>query len=46
MISTGDHSSHEAVNPIVLFAKEAIGGAVFGLVIGWIFYRILKLILL
>ena len=42
MLPSGDHSSHGEVNPIGLFAQEAIGGIIFGFIIGWIFYKLLK----
>tara|TARA_B100002051_G_scaffold273126_1_gene311277 strand:+ start:236 stop:1498 length:1263 start_codon:yes stop_codon:yes gene_type:complete len=34
--------SHGEVSPAILFIQEAIGGIVFGLIIGWCFYRLLK----
>jgi len=37
---TGRHAS--ATNIGLLFLQEAVGGTVFGLVIGWIAYRLLK----
>ena len=42
MLPNGDHSSHGEVSPIGLFAQEAIGGIIFGVIIGWVFYRLLK----
>ena len=36
--------SHGEVSPAILFIQEAIGGIVFGLIIGWCFYRLLKTI--
>jgi len=42
MLPSGDHSSHGEVNPIMLFMQEAAGGIIFGLLVGWIFYRLLK----
>lgn len=37
---TGQHASAGHIG--LLFLEEAVGGAVFGLVIGWIAYRLLK----
>ena len=42
MLPTGGHNAHGDVNPIVLFAQEAIGGIIFGALLGYIFYRLLK----
>ena len=42
MLSTGHHDSHGETGPIVLFIQEAVGGIVFGFIIGWVFYRLLK----
>tara|TARA_Y100001970_G_scaffold93845_1_gene118324 strand:- start:551 stop:1810 length:1260 start_codon:yes stop_codon:yes gene_type:complete len=42
MLPTGNHSSHGEFSPIGLFAQEAIGGIIFGFIIGWIFYKLLK----
>lgn len=36
------HSSTTIGSVIVLFAQEAIGGVAFGLVIGWVAYRLIK----
>ena len=40
-MATGHHTTYIS-DAISLFATETIGGAIFGLVIGWIAYRILK----
>ena len=40
-MATGHHTTY-IPDAISLFATETIGGAIFGLVIGWIAYRILK----
>ena len=42
MLSAGHHDSHGETGPVILFVKEAVGGIVFGLIIGWVFYRLLK----
>lgn len=43
-IAAGDHSGHSAsvINILLLFGQEAIGGAVFGIIIGWLGYLLLK----
>ncbi|MCP4582729.1 MAG: sodium:proton antiporter, partial [candidate division Zixibacteria bacterium] len=40
-IATGGHST-TAGSIVILFLQEAIGGAVFGIVAGWLTYRMLK----
>ena len=40
-MATGDHPA-SMLHAISFFATETIGGAIFGLAIGWIAYRILK----
>jgi CPA1 family monovalent cation:H+ antiporter len=42
MLPSASHNSHGDISPIGLFAQEAIGGIIFGFIIGWIFYRLLK----
>ena len=44
MTVTGTHTGSLALHGLVLFVREAIGGFVFGLALGWIGYRILKTI--
>ncbi len=44
MTVTGDHTGSIALHALIVFAREAIGGFVFGLAIGWIGYRILMTI--
>lgn len=40
-IATGEH--HVTAGDVaILFVKEVVGGAVFGLVIGWVAYRLLR----
>ncbi len=41
---TAGHTGSLALHALVLFAREAIGGAVFGLALGWIGYKVLKTI--
>ncbi len=43
-IATGDGHGGEmsASHVVALFAQEAVGGALFGLVLGWVAYRMLK----
>lgn len=40
----GDHSEMNAMSIITLFLQEAVGGAIFGLIIGYIVYRMLATI--
>ena len=40
ILSAGTH--FEASDVFILFAEEAIGGIVYGLILGYIFYRLLK----
>ena len=42
MLPSGGHGAHGNINPVVLFAQEAIGGIIFGALLGYIFYRLLK----
>ncbi|HIP81809.1 MAG TPA: sodium:proton antiporter [Leucothrix mucor] len=45
MAGVGGHGGHEEVNAMsiaTLFAQEALGGAIFGLVIGYIAFRMLS----
>ena len=43
-LAAGTHSGPVAVEALVLFLREALGGLVFGLVLGWLGYRVLKTI--
>ena len=42
MLATDHHGSHGSTGPIVLFIQEAVGGVIFGFVVGWVFYKLLK----
>jgi len=42
MLPSDNHGSHGDMNPVVLFAQEAIGGIIFGALLGYTFYRLLK----
>ena len=44
MTVTGTHTGSLALHALVLFVREAIGGFVFGLALGWIGYGILRTI--
>ena len=41
LLPHGDHS-HSNVNPAILFIQEAAGGIIFGFIVGWVFYKLLK----
>lgn len=41
---TGDHHASGLEGAVTLFAQEALGGAVLGIVLGWLTFRIMRLI--
>lgn len=41
---TGDHHADGASGAVMLFLQEALGGAVLGIVLGWLTFRLMRLI--
>ncbi len=41
---SGDHHGEGLIDAAILFAREAFGGAILGLVLGWLTFRVMRLI--